>query len=142
MRAPAFVMAAAQSDQFEIREGQMAASMGDAEVRRFGEMMVRDHTKTSAALMAAAKQAGLPPMPPPPPRADQQQMMAQLENLKGAEFDRVYLTQQVASHRQALALMTSYERTGEVPALRAAAREALPIVREHLAMAEKMMRPS
>src|ERR1700710_1257671 len=67
-----FVTMAAQSDQFEIQEGQLAATKGTGAVKSFGEHMVRDHTKTSASVMAAAKKAGMPPMSAPMPNPEQQ----------------------------------------------------------------------
>ena len=138
MTAPDFVTAAGQSDQFEIQEGRMAQRMGGPAVRRFGAKMVRDHMKTTATLMKAVKKAGMTPPPPPPLRPDQEQMMSQLQGLSGSDFDKAYLEQQVQSHQEALALQQGYARGGDTPSIKVAAKSAVPIVKMHLSMAQKM----
>lgn len=139
MATPDFVTAAGQSDQFEITEGKMAQKMGStAAVRKYGAKMVRDHMKTTANLQKAVKKAGMAPPPPPPLRADQEQMVSQLQGMSGADFDKAYLTQQVQSHQEALELQSGYAKTGDTPAVKTAAKGAVPIVRMHLKMAQKM----
>ena len=139
MTTPQFLTAAAQSDEFEIREGQMAQSMSSSPaVQKFGAKMVHDHTMTTDNLHAAVQQAGMPLPPPPPLRPDQQQMVAQLKSLSGSAFDSAYLTQQVESHKDALTLMTNYSENGDVPAIKMAAQKTVPIVRSHLQMATRM----
>ena len=134
---PAFVTAVAQSDRFEIEEGKIAEAKGSAEVKSFGEKMVRDHTKLSDEMKAAVEKAGMAP-PPPTLRPDQHNMIVQLQELSGAQFNKTYLTQQIEAHRQALALVQSYAKTGDAPAIKAAAEQALPVIEEHLQIAEKM----
>jgi len=134
---PEFVTAAAQSDRFEIEEGKLAESKGSAQVKGFGEHMVSEHTKTTAELKAALEKAGIAP-PPPTLRPDQQNMIVLLQGLSGAEFDKAYLTQQIEAHRQTLAVTETYAKTGDTPAIKAAAEQALPVIEEHLQIAEKM----
>ena len=134
---PEFVTAAAQSDRFEIEEGKIAEAKGSAEVKRFGEKMVRDHTKLSDEMKAAVEKAGMAP-PPPTLRPDQHNMIVQLHELSGAQFNKTYLTQQIEAHRQALALVETYAKTGDTPAVKAAAQKAVPIIEAHLQMAEKL----
>ncbi len=138
---PEFLTMAAQSDQFEIQEGQLAEKKGSASVKQFGEHMVRDHNKTTAGLMQAVQKAGMSP-PPPTLRPDQMNMITQLQGLSGAEFDRAYMAQQVEAHQQALNLMVNYIKTGDSAPIKAAAQEAAPIVEMHLRMAEKMAKAS
>lgn len=139
MAGPDFITAASQSDLFEIEEGKMAQKMGStAGVRQFGSKMVRDHTKTTATLHKAITKAGMAVPPPPPLRPDQEQMISQLQGMSGADFDKAYLTQQVQSHQEALALQSSYAKMGDVPTLKTAAHSAVPIVSMHLKMAQKM----
>ena len=135
---PEFVKMAAQSDEFEIREGKLAEKVGSPEMRKFGMMMVRDHTKTTEGLHAALKKAGMAVPPPPAMTAEQQAMVGKLEGLSGKAFDRAYLEQAVASHKKALALHEAYDNSGESAPIVAAAKEATPIVREHLQMAEHL----
>ena len=65
--ATSYVVAAGQSDQFEIQEGKLAQSMGQSrKVRAFGKQMIEAHTRSTQQVMAAPHptRAG-----PPPPRA-------------------------------------------------------------------------
>jgi putative membrane protein len=137
--AMSYVTAAGQSDQFEIQEGKLAASMGQSpKVRAFGKQMIADHTKSTHMVMAAALQSGLPETPPPPLRPDQQQMVAQLQSASGPAFDRMYIQQQLQSHREALALQQSYSKTGTDPNLRGTAIKIVPVVQHHLGELESM----
>ena len=139
MTAPQFITAASQSDEFEIREGQMAQSMGASpSVRQFGAKMVHDHTMTTDNLHAAIMKAGMPVPPPPPLRPDQEQMVAQLRSLSGPAFDKAYLQQQVQAHKEALQTMTNYGKNGNVPSIKMAAAKTAPIVRSHLQMATRL----
>ncbi len=135
---PEFVKMAAQSDEFEIKEGKLAEKIGSPELRKFGMLMVRDHTKTTEGLHAALKKAGMAVPPPPPMTAEQQAMAGKLEGLGGKAFDHAYLEQAVASHKKALALHEAYDKSGESAPIVAASKEATPIVRAHLQMAERM----
>lgn len=136
---PDYITAAGQSDQFEIQEGQLAASRSqNPKVRDFGQMMVKDHTMTTQNLMAAIQKAGMTPPPPPPLRPDQQQMMTQLQGATGADFDKMYVSQQIQSHQEALQVHSGYAAGGTTPALKAVAKQTVPIVQHHLDMATRM----
>ncbi len=134
-----FITMASQSDEFEIQEGRMAQSMGHSSaVRQFGAKMVRDHTMTTNNLHKAIMKAGLDVPPPPPLKPQQTQMVAQLQGLSGAAFDKAYLQQQIQSHQEALALQQGYSKNGDVPAIKAASAKTVPIVQRHLDMAMQM----
>jgi putative membrane protein len=107
-------------------------------VRNFGQMMVRDHTNTTMALKLAIRRAGLPPPPPPQLTPDQQSNVAALKGLRGRDFDRTYLQQQIQAHRTALGVMQAYAAGGDNRTLRKAAASTVPIVKHHLAMAQRI----
>jgi putative membrane protein len=65
-------------------------------------------------------------------------MIDQLIAAGPADFDRVYLQQQVPAHEQALALHSAYAAQGDTPQLRVAATGAVPIVRQHLEQARAL----
>ena len=135
---PDFVKMAAQSDEFEIKAGRLAEKIGSPELRKFGMLMVRDHTKTTEGLHDALKKAGMAVPPPPAMTAEQQAMASKLAGLSGKAFDHAYLEQAVASHKKALALHEAYDKSGNSAPIVAASKEATPIVRAHLQMAERM----
>ena len=134
-----YVMAAGMSDQFEIQSSQIALQKSpNAATRKYAQMLIRHHQKTTAATLKAARKAGMSPTPPAlDPRA--QPSIAELQNAAATDFDRVYFGQQVPAHQAALDLHQSYAQGGDQAPLRTTARTAVPIVRQHLRDAERMM---
>lgn len=133
--APAFVAMAASSDMYEIESSRLALQRSrDPRNRMHAEMMIRDHSNTTAQLTAAARSAGLGvPMQMLPMHA------ALLDQLaRSTKFDATYRRQQVVSHEQALALHDNYARRGDVPQLRGVAAAAVPVVRAHLEHLRRM----
>jgi predicted outer membrane protein len=65
-------------------------------------------------------------------------MLNQLAAARGAQFDRLYVQMQVQSHQEALALHSSYAQSGFDPGLRGFAGQAVPVIQEHLAMAQRL----
>ena len=135
-----YMMKAGQSDQFEIQEGQLAADNGSSsKIKHFGKEMVKDHTKSTKLVMKAAAKSGMtPPDAPPPLDADQQQMLTSLQATSGKDFDKTYITQQLAAHQKALALQESYAASGSDPHFQMAAKKIVPVVKKHLAMLQSM----
>ena len=73
------------------------------------------------------------------PSPEQQQMLAELSSTPaGARFDRVYARQQVQAHQMTIGMTQAYASTGPNPALRNYAQQALPVLQQHLAMAERL----
>ena len=135
----AYVTAAGQSDKFEITEGKLAETMGSSpKVKAFGRKMVTDHTKSTMQVMKAAMASGLPKMPPPVLRPDQQDMVSQLKATSGSAFDQMYIQQQTDSHQQALMVQQNYAMHGTAPALKAAAKKIVPVVKMHISMLQGM----
>ena len=138
--APVFLMLAGASDLYEIESSRaVLETTSNPGVRSFAEMMIAHHTKTSQDAMAAARAAGMSP-PPPMLAAPQAAMIASLRNFQGAERDRLYLTQQMMAHKEALGVMKTYAETGDTPQLRTAAQATVPIIQRHLAEVERLSR--
>lgn len=136
--AAGFVAAAGASDLFEIQSAKLALKKTQKQnIRDFANMMIADHTKTTEAVKAAAKKAGMTPVPPQL-NAEQQQMIDQLQPLSGDDFDKAYLAQQMPAHQQALTLLQNYAQNGDTPALVAAAKSAVPIVQKHIARLKEL----
>lgn len=130
--APDFVKQAGSSDLYEKTSSQMV--MKDAKnpkVKQFAQMMVSDHNKSTADIMAAAKTDGLKPGKPKllPEHA---QLISQLKAAKPADREKVYVQQQVTAHEQALALHQTYSQGGDKPNLKAASAKVVPVVQQHL----------
>jgi putative membrane protein len=131
-------MAAGQSDMYEIESSRIALQKAqNPAVKRFASMLIKHHTKTTAATMKAAQKAGMTPPPPTlPPGAAAS--ISELQNAPAANFDHIYLGQQVPAHQAALDLHQSYSTAGDQRPLMASAKSAVPIVRQHLETATKM----
>lgn len=126
-----FVSNAGQSDMYEIEAGKLAQSRSKtADIKAFGKMMVDDHTALTAEmkpLIAAAGQT--------PPAALDERRQGLIDNLKAAsdaDFDKVYVAQQVNAHEEALTLMQGYADNGADAGLKAAAAKTAPKVQAHL----------
>ena len=137
-----FLMLASESDIFEITSSQIALTRSqNPRVREYGTMLIRHHTMTTNLALAQAKAAGITP-PPAILQQDKRDMITQLLEAQAADFDRVYLSQQVPAHEQALALHSAYARGGDTPQLRTLASSAVPIVQQHLTEARRMLAAS
>jgi putative membrane protein len=133
--APGFLAKAASGDLFEIQSSQMALQMSaNPAVRNFANLLIADHTRMSQVMMAAARSAGIVP-PPPAILPEQQAMLAQL-SAAGPNFDVAFREAQITAHQGALGLMQNYAASGDVPALRTAAQQAIPTIQMHLAQAQ------
>jgi predicted outer membrane protein len=65
-------------------------------------------------------------------------MLNRLVAARGAQFDRLYGQMQVAAHREAVALFSTYAQAGTDPNLRVFAQQALPHLQNHLALARSL----
>ncbi|HEX4695701.1 DUF4142 domain-containing protein [Sphingomonas sp.] len=139
MTAQQFVDTAAKSDAFEIATAKLAESnAASADVKAFARKMITDHTNSTAKIKAAAAKS-TPPVTPDPTMTDaQKSMLADLGKLKGADFDKQYVSGQIDAHEQALTLMKNYADAGDSAPLKAAAGEIAPVVQGHLDMVKGM----
>ena len=133
-----FVAKAGASDQYEIQSSRLVLqTTRDAKLRDFANMMIQDHTKSTADVKAAAQQAGITV---PPPRLDATGLrnVAALRVVKGTARDRLYVTQQKAAHQKALALHQGYAADGTVAPLKAVAAQIAPVVQTHITELQSM----
>ena len=139
LSAPEYVARAGASDKFEIEEARMAESRShNPRVLDFAKEMVRDHTDSTAKVAAAATRSMGHAPPPPSTSPHQGSDLRDLSSAAPRDFDRVYMTQQAASHRDALDLHRNYAERGTDPELKRAAGEIRPVVQRHLDMADKL----
>ena len=135
---PVFLAKAGASDLYERQASLLvASSTHDRGLRRFANEMVRDHTKSTQMVKAAAMRSGLHPKPPML-NPEQRRMMGDLRHARGRMRDHMYLDQQRQAHTDALNLMQDYAATGSAPALRRAAGDIVPVVKHHIDMLNGM----
>jgi len=138
--AQAYLFHAGAGDVFEITSSMILLNKSsNPQVRSYASMLIDHHTRTTNLALANAKASGIVP-PPPEMNAMQKRMIGQLHAATPATIDRLYLTDQVPAHQQALALQSGYARGGDVPALRQTAGGAVPIVQSHLTQAQALLR--
>lgn len=134
------MMKAAQSDMLEIMSSQTALQKSsNEEVRRFAQMMIDDHTRTSEELktLAASKNVVLPTAM----SGKQQSMVSKLNGAAaGMEFDREYMKMQVKAHEDAVKLFQKQanDNDAEDADAKAFAAKNLPALQGHLTMARTM----
>jgi putative membrane protein len=134
----AYVGAAVASDMYEIQAAELARSRArNPAIRDFAQMLIVDHRSMNRQLSAAAAGAGMAPRAPAL-LPIQVRMLNQLQGARGADFDRLYASQQVQAHQMALSLHATYAASGDTPQLQAAARAAVPIVQHHLDTARQL----
>lgn len=130
--APDFVMKAAMSDMYEVEAAKVAlARSQNADVKKFAQMMVDDHTKSTNNLKSAIAASGLSLTPPAALDEAHADKVQDLKDKDAADFDEAYLNDQVDSHQAALDLMQRYANDGDNAALKGFAATTAPVVQGH-----------
>lgn len=131
---PAFLKKAMEGDNSEIRLGQLAAQKGgSAQVRDFGQTLNTDHTKSKAQVLPVAQAHGVAPTDQMTPAAQAEE--TKLQGLSGQAFDREFARYMVKDHKQDIADFERQSHQGDA-ATAHLARETLPTLRKHLAIAQ------
>ena len=137
--APAeYVATAGASDLYERTSSQMVLeSTSDPKVRSLAQMMVSEHSQSTADVKAAAAKSHVPAAPPKLTPL-QIELVAQLRAEQGPARDAAYIAQQKASHGQALNVQKAYAMEGTAPALKATAAKIVPVVEKHIELLKTM----
>lgn len=133
-----FMVEAASGGMMEVTLGKMAASQAtNAEVKAFGQMMVTDHTKANEELktLAAAKNVTLPDII----GDEHQNHIDKLSKLRGAEFDRAYMSHMVEDHEEDIEHFKEAANDNDYDAeVKAFASKTLPVLEKHLQRAKEV----
>lgn len=133
----AFIRQAAMDGMAEVEHGRTATqNASSAEVKQFGQRMVDDHSKANEELkgLASKKQVMLAAELDQKHRA----MQEKLSKLKGAEFDRTYMSHMVMAHQEAVKLFQTEAKSGQDPDTKTWAEKTLPTLQEHLKLAREV----
>lgn len=136
-----FVTEAAIGNMFEIQSSKLAEerNVGDA-TKQFAEKMITDHTKVSNAMSPLAKNANI--AIPTALDSAHQKMLDQLTAAKGDDFVKQYHDDQVTAHKEAGSLFERYSKGGKDEQLKSFAAKTLPVIQDHLKMAEDLDKKS
>jgi putative membrane protein len=127
----------AQSDMAEVAAGKVAAEKASSpEVKKYGQHMVDEHSKMLEEGNKLAQAKGM--KPPAVPDKKHQNALKKLQGLSGEDFDRQYVQQMVKDHQDALKLVEKAAKDAKDPDLKAHAEKGAPVIKEHLAEAQKL----
>lgn len=125
-----FMKAAAQGGMAEVEMGRLAASKAaDPEVKKYGQMMVDDHSKANAELktLAGKKNVTLPA-----DLGSHQATVDKLKGLSGADFDKAYVSAMVDDHEEDVGEFQSQADKSADADVKAFAAKTLPVLKNHL----------
>jgi putative membrane protein len=120
-----FMKAAANGGTMEVEWGKVAAQKGqNADVKKFGNRMVTDHSKANNELMSLASKKGVQLSPSKP-------------NVKW-KSDKDYMDMMVKDHEKDLSEFQGEASGGSDPDLKKFAENTSKVVQKHLSMAKEI----
>lgn len=132
----AFVKTAMQGGMAEVKLGQMAAEKASSDdVKKFGQMMVDDHTKLNDQMKPIAGQIGV--TPPDGLSAKDMALQTKLSAMSGDSFDKAYMSAMVKDHKKDLAEFKKEASSGKNSQVKDAASQGAQVISKHLQMAEE-----
>jgi putative membrane protein len=132
-----FVRALALGGLAEVDLAKLATqkAANDA-VKEFAQRMIKDHGEANDRLASLAKTNGIPL--PDKFNSEQRSMRDRLQQAGKPEFDHAYIRGQITAHQQAVQLLEYQIGSGENDELKTFASDTLPIVLDHLRMAQSI----
>src|SRR5437588_1195816 len=119
-----FMMNAAKGGMMEVEWGKLAAQNGQsADVKKFGNRMVTDHSKANSDLMALAKEEGV--------------TLPGAKSLGKWKSDKDYMEMMVKDHQADLAEFQKEAQSGTDADLKAFAARGAKLVSTHLKLAQE-----
>lgn len=133
-----YLVAAAETDMEEIEIGKLAKEKGtDAEVKKFGQMLIDDHTKAAATVKMAAEKRNISL-----PAAITEKGKEAWEDLNkqkaGKDFDMKFADMMVDGHQKAIDKMKEASEKASDPEIRAWAGNMIPTLQAHLEHAKML----
>jgi putative membrane protein len=119
----------------DVELGKLATKRAvNNDVRKYGEQMVNDHSKASDHLkqLAAKKGMTLAPILPHSALATRNR----LNRFSGDQFDAAYMEEMLKDHKQDVEDFRRESKLTHDPDIRGFVTETLPILEEHLKLAE------
>jgi putative membrane protein len=117
-----FAVAAADGGMMEVKLGELAKmNAANADVKKFGEMMVTDHSKAGDELKALATQKNI--TLPMALSDDKQKKYDDLAQKKGKEFDKAYVSFMVDDHKKDISEFEEAAKDAKDPDVKAWRKE-------------------
>lgn len=131
----AFITKAAEINLGEVRLGNVAKDKANSPAaRKFADLLVRDHEAAEKQLetVAAAQNVKLPTEPDRVTR----DFAYKLAKLSPSQFDPQYMTHMLTGHKGAVDLYENEIQHGQNDSIRTYAENMLPVIQDHLRIAE------
>ncbi|MEP7075811.1 MAG: DUF4142 domain-containing protein, partial [Acidobacteriota bacterium] len=126
-----FIKNAAIGGMSEVELGKLAASKAtNAEVKKFGQMMVIDHTKANTELKALAAKKNFPIATETD--SSHKSTLTTLQGKSGADFDKDYVDDMVSDHEKDVKEFQDKAQNAKDPDVKAFAAKTLPTLQKHL----------
>jgi putative membrane protein len=132
-----FAMQAASGGLAEVQTAQLAEQRSTSpQIQQFAKRMVTDHTAANNELTQIGQQdnINLPKQPTGKDATEEQR----LRGLTGTRFEQAYAQGALRDHQQTVQLFQKEADSGQDPALKAFAQKTLPVLQEHLQMAQAL----
>jgi putative membrane protein len=132
----------------EIDLGKAAQKSGTASVKNYGSTLVTDHQMNDKDLTAFAKSHKLATIPADKPESDAEKQeakemtskVAHLKTLKGADFDREFLSMMTADHDKELAKIDVSIGAATDPDLQSMLKSTKPVLQRHADQARDLQK--
>jgi putative membrane protein len=136
-----YLMTAIEGDRFEIAGGNLALSKtSNPQVRTLAETLIRDHSDSLQEAIALATKLGVDV--PDEPSPTQQWALDTVSGFDGAAFDRSWSSLEVKDHQQDIDEASFEARHGCNPEVRKDAAEEIPVLQQHLQLAQTALASS
>lgn len=126
-----FLKKAAIGGLAEVKMGKLAAQNATrADVRKFGQRMVDDHSKINDQLKALATRKGF--TPPTDLDEDHQKMLDEMSKMSGIDFDKHYVKMMIDDHEADVADFKTESTKADDAEVRTFASKTQPTLEAHL----------
>jgi putative membrane protein len=130
-----FAVKAANGGMAEVKLGELAASKAtDKEVKDFGAMMVKDHSKANEELKSLAAEKNI--TIPSAVGDDVQKDIDDLSKKTGKDFDKSYINMMVSDHKKDIDEFEDAAKNSKDLAFKNFAVKTLPTLYKHLGAAK------
>ncbi|UYZ62058.1 DUF4142 domain-containing protein [Hymenobacter weizhouensis] len=131
-----FMKSAAHSDQNEIQLSKLALEKGVTGMAKdHANMMIKDHTKSTADLKAVAQKKGV--TLPTDMDEEHKAIATSMRALSGKEFEKKFMDQMVLDHQKTVNTMKAHLKMTQDADLQGFINKTTPVVQSHLDMSKK-----
>jgi len=125
-----FLSDAIQASRTEVEAGKAAGTKSkNADIKKFAQMMVTDHSKANSDIEALAKKKTFNL---PTGLGSNQSTFDKLNTLNGDDFDREFIDTMVSDHQKVIDMFQKQSQNSADPDVKALAAKMLPVLQKHL----------